>query len=104
LGDDFDELRYEREERDMKSCIRSARGTGLLDGMEELIEQSGYSREQILEVFIHVQANQIRTLRDEIQMLGFPEPAPPSGYGWGGLGLAGLAGFWLGGGFSRDDE
>ncbi len=88
----------------MKSYKQFVRETGLLDGMEHLIEQSGYSREQILEIFIRIQADQIRALREEIQMLGFPEPEPRHGYGWGTLGIAALAGFWLGGGFSRDDQ
>ena len=88
----------------MKSHMQFVHETGLLDGMEDLIEQSGYSREQILEIFIRIQADQIRVLREEIQMLGFPEPEPPQGYGWGALGIAGLVGYWLGGGFSRDEE
>ena len=85
--------------------IQSTQETDLPAGLDELIEQSGHSREEILEMVIAVQADQIRTLRDEIEMLDeTPEPEPSRGVGWGGLGIAGLVGYWLGGGFSRDDQ
>ena len=78
------------------------RESDLLEGLEELIEQSGHSREEILRMVISAQANQIRALRDEIEELDLMEAEPPR-RSWGGLGLAGLLGYWLGGGFSRDD-
>ena len=75
----------------------------LLEGLEDLIEQSGHSREEILHMVITAQAQQIRALRDEIELLDRMEDEPPR-RSWGGLGVAGLVGFWLGGGFSRDDD
>ena len=87
-----------------QSNIQSTQETDLPTGLEELIKQSGYSRAQILEMVIRVQANQIQILQDQIDMLDMMEPEPPRGNGWGGLGLAGLVGYWLGGGFSRDDQ
>jgi len=83
--------------------FQTTQKTDLPAGLDELIEQSGYSREQILEMVITVQANQIQILQDQIDMLDMIEDEPPRGNGWVGLGLAGLVGYWLGGGFSRDD-
>ena len=83
--------------------IQSTQETGLPAGLDELIKQSGYSREQILAMVIRVQANQIQILQNQIDMMDMmPEPEPPREFGWGGLGLAGLVGYWLGG-FSQDD-
>ena len=75
----------------------------LLAGLEEEIEQSGHSREEILQMVIVAQHNHMRTLQDEIEQLDMMLDEPPR-RSWGELGLAGLVGFWLGGGLSRDEE
>lgn len=77
--------------------------TDLLAGLEEQIEQCGHSREEILQMVILAQHNHIHDLRSEIEQLDMMFAEPPR-RSWTEMGLAGLVGFWLGGGFSRDEE
>ena len=76
-----------------------------LEHLEELIEQSRRNHEEILRLVISVQANQIDILQHQVEM-AYQMTAhanQPRRFGWGGLALAGLAGYWLGGGFDGDD-
>lgn len=92
-------------QRHQASCrvIQSTGQTDLLAGLEEQIEHSGRSREEILQLVIVAQHNHIQDLQNEIEQLDMLLDEPPR-RSWTELGLAGLAGFWLGGGFSRDEE
>ena len=75
----------------------------LLARLEDLIEQSARKREEILCMVLMAQANHIQDLQNEIEHMDMLLDQPPR-RSWTELGLAGLAGFWLAGGFSRDEE
>ena len=93
----------------MSEWIESASEAELLDYLARLIEQARSSRdEQILRLLESIHEAQIEMLeaQREIELAYSIEHAlapPPSRTSWLGLALAGVIGYWLGGGFSGDD-